>query len=133
MIKLTKKMALEVAINAIENSTLPNWSYSVGEETLTISKADAIEKIQKMIESLDNKANTPKKPTKVQQENESLKQAIAEMLEGESPKTISEMLAMGGALEGLSNQKVASIVRSMVNDGKLVRIEEKRKAYFALA
>ena len=30
MMKLTKKVALEVAINAIENSTLPNWSFTEG-------------------------------------------------------------------------------------------------------
>ena len=133
MMKLTKKVALEVAINAIENSVLPEWSYSQGEETLTVSKAEAIEKIQKMIESLDTKASAPKKPTKIQEANEGVKDIIKEVLDGQVPMTISEIMAHSTELSALSNQKVASLVRQLVEAGVLVRTEEKRKAYFSLA
>lgn len=133
MMKLTKKVALEVAINAIENSILPEWSYSQGEETLTVSKAEVIEKIQKMIESLDAKASAPKKPTKIQEANEGVKDIIKEVLDGQVPMTISEIMAHSTELSALSNQKVASLVRQMVEAGVLVRTEEKRKAYFSLA
>lgn len=133
MMKLTKKVALEVAINAIENSVLPEWSYSQGEETLTVSKAEAIEKIQKMIESLDVKASAPKKPTKIQEANEGVKDIIKEVLDGQVPMTISEIMARSTELSALSNQKVASLVRQLVEAGVLVRTEEKRKAYFSLA
>lgn len=132
MMKLTKKVALEVAINAIENSILPEWSYSQGEETLTVSKAEAIEKIQKMIESLDTKASAPKKPTKIQEANEGVKDIIKEVLDGQVPMTISEIMARSTELSALSNQKVASLVRQLVEAGVLVRTEEKRKAYFSL-
>lgn len=133
MMKLTKKIALEVAINAIENSVLPEWSYSQGEETLTVSKAEAIEKIQKMIESLDTKASAPKKPTKIQEANEGVKEIIKEVLDGQVPMTISEIMAHSTELSALSNQKVASLVRQLVEAGVLVRTEEKRKAYFSLS
>ena len=119
MMKFTKKVALEVAINAIENSTLPNWSFSEGEETLSISKAEAIEKLQKMIEQLDAKSNAPKKPTKVQEANEGVKDIIKAVLDGQAPMT--------------SAQKVSSLVTQMVKSGALVRTEEKRKAYFSVA
>ena len=132
MMKLTKKVALEVAINAIENSILPEWSYSQGEETLTVSKAEAIEKIQKMIESLDTKASAPKKPTKIQEANEGVKDIIKEVLDGQVPMTISKIMARSTELSALSNQKVASLVRQLVEAGVLVRTEEKRKAYFSL-
>ena len=133
MMKLTKKVALEVAINAIENSVLPEWSYSQGEETLTVSKAEAIEKIQKMIESLDTKASAPKKPTKIQEANEGVKDIIKAVLDGQAPMTISAIMAHSTELSTLSNQKVASLVRQLVEAGVLVRTEEKRKAYFSLA
>lgn len=133
MMKFTKKVALEVAINAIENSTLPNWSFTEGEETLSISKAEAIEKLQKMIEQLDAKAAAPKKPTKVQEANEGVKDIIKAVLEGQSPMTVSEIMTHSAELGALSNQKVASLVRQMVEAGVLVRTEEKRKAFFALA
>lgn len=133
MMKLTKKVALEVAINAIENSILPEWSYSQGEETLTVSKAEAIEKIQKMIESLDAKASAPKKPTKIQEANEGVKDIIKAVLDGQAPMTISNIMAHSAELSALSNQKVASLVRQMVEAGVLVRTEEKRKAYFSLS
>lgn len=135
MMKFTKKMALELAINAIESSTLPNWSYTKGEDTLEISKADAIEKIQQMINQLDVKASASKKPTAKQTENETIKNIILEVLEDSAPMTISEMQAKDERLAPtvISNQRVASLVRLMVNDNILTRTEEKRKAYFSIA
>ena len=136
MMKFTKKVALEVAINAIENSTLPNWSFSEGEETLSISKAEAIEKLQKMIEQLESKSNAPKKPTKVQEANEGVKGVIlATLQEIGKPVTITELMASNEELSPtkVSAQKVSSLVTQMVKAGTLVRTEEKRKAYFSVA
>ena len=136
MMKFTKKVALEVAINAIENSTLPNWSYTEGEETLSISKAEAIEKLQKMIEQLDAKSSAPKKPTKVQEANEGVKGVIlATLQEIGKPVTITELMASNEELSPtkISAQKVSSLVTQMVKAGTLVRTEEKRKAYFSVA
>ena len=86
-----------------------------------------------MIESLDAKASAPKKPTKIQEANEGVKDIIKEVLDGQVPMTISEIMAHSTELSALSNQKVASLVRQMVEAGVLVRTEEKRKAYFSLA
>lgn len=136
MMKFTKKVALEVAINAIENSVLPNWSFTEGEETLSISKAEAIEKLQKMIEQLDAKSNAPKKPTKAQEANEGVKGVIlATLQEIGKPVTITELMASNEELSPtkISAQKVSSLVTQMVKAGTLVRTEEKRKAYFSVA
>lgn len=136
MMKFTKKVALEVAINAIENSVLPNWSFTEGEETLSISKAEAIEKLQKMIEQLESKSNAPKKPTKVQEANEGVKGVIlATLQEIGKPVTITELMASNEELSPtkISAQKVSSLVTQMVKAGTLVRTEEKRKAYFSVA
>lgn len=136
MMKFTKKVALEVAINAIENSALSNWSFTEGEETLSISKAEAIEKLQKMIEQLESKSNAPKKPTKVQEANEGVKGVIfATLQEIGKPVTITELMASNEELSPtkVSAQKVSSLVTQMVKAGILVRTEEKRKAYFSVA
>ncbi len=136
MMKFTKKVALEVAINAIENSVLPNWSFTEGEETLSISKAEAIEKLQKMIEQLESKSNAPKKPTKVQEANEGVKGVIlATLQEIGKPVTITELMASNEELSPtkISAQKVSSLVTQMVKADTLVRTEEKRKAYFSVA
>lgn len=133
MMKLTKKIALEVAINAIEEVSLPQWTYNDEDDSLIVTKDEAIEKLRKMIESLDAKASAPKKPTAKQTENENLKVCICEAMKGQSPKTISEIMTLCEELKGMSNQKVSSLVRTLVADGILVRTEEKRKAYFALA
>lgn len=73
-----------------------------------------------------------KKPTATQIANDSLKVAITNYLSEGGKHTISEMLAEVPALEGMQNQKVSALVRQMIADGVVQRIEEKRKAYFAL-
>ena len=48
-------------------------------------------------------------------------------------KTISEIMKMDDELSAMSNQKVATLVRQMVDEGKVERLEIKRKAYFKVA
>lgn len=131
MMKVTKKVALEVAINAIANSAIKEYHYAGSEETF--SAEEVIAKLNGMMEQLEAKASAPKKPTKVQEANEGVKDIIKAALEGQSPKTVSEIQTLSMELAALSNQKVASLVRQMVEAGVLVRTEEKRKAYFSLA
>ena len=129
MMKLTNKIALEIALNAIENSTLANWSYTQGEDRLEVSKAEAMEKLAKMMEQLDKKANTEKKPTQRQMDAEQEAQTLlAELREAGKAKTVSDMIAELPCCAGKSNQKVSALIRKL---GTAVeRIEEKRKAYF---
>lgn len=131
MMKVTKKVALEVAINAIANSAIKEYHYAGSEETFSAEEVTA--KLMGMMEQLEAKASAPKKPTKVQEANEGVKDIIKAALEGQSPKTVSEIQTLSMELAALSNQKVASLVRQMVEAGVLVRTEEKRKAYFSLA
>ena len=44
--------------------------------------------------------------------------------------TISEMQKVNAELGELSNQRISALVRQLLADGKVERIEEKRKAYF---
>ena len=90
-------------------------------------KADPklVEFITHEIELLDRK-----KPTKTQQENEVIKSAVLSAMEANRLYSISEMLKEFPACKDMSNQKLSSLVRQMVLDKQVERIEEKRKAFF---
>lgn len=131
MMKLTKKIALEAAMNAVENSTLPNWSYTAGDETLEISKTELLEKLGAMLADLEKRAAAPKKPTAKQAENAvAADELLRVMTAMGEPKTITELLELGAFPDGASNQKASAIMKLLVDDGKVERIVEKRKAYF---
>ena len=112
--KLTYVTALTYAI---ENGNLP---------------AEIAEKLTALRTQQEKRNTAEKKPTKVQEANAGVKQVILTALEGQEAKTVSEIQTLSEELGALSNQKVASLVRQLVEEGKLTRIEEKRKAYFKL-
>ena len=95
---------------------------------------DVLAFIDHEIELLAKKNTSEKKPTKTQIENEGNKQIVLDTLAAFTDgKTISEIQAANEILAEMSNQKVSALVRQMVQDGSLVRIEDKRKAYFKVA
>jgi carbamoylphosphate synthase small subunit len=98
-------------------------------------KADpiAVEFIEHELELLAKKNSSEKKPTAVQLANEGIKETILETLATEGKKmTISEMQKVNAELAELNNQKISALIRQLVSDGKLERVEEKRKAYFKI-
>ena len=132
MTKLTQKLALEIAISALTANANKEYRMAGTEDVFTAD--EAIEKLTAMAVQLDKKASAPKKPTAKQTENEKLMEDIALALaDADAPMTISDMIAKFSCCEGMSNQKVATIVRKMVENGAVVREEIKRKAYFSLA
>lgn len=72
--------------------------------------------------------------TPTQKANEDTKSAIVEHLSavGEG-MTITDMIKNVPACEGLTNQKVSSLVRQLCDALVLVRYEEKGRAYFKVA
>ena len=97
---------------------------------------DVREKLEALLAQQMKKSSAEKKPTKVQQANEGMKELIANTLrELGKPVTVSELMGANEALSPLvvSPQKVAALLTSMVKAGTVVRDEIKRKAYFALA
>lgn len=131
MTKLTQKLALEIAISALTANANKEYRMAGSEDVFTAD--EAIEKLTAMAVQLDKKASAPKKPTAKQTENEKLMEDIALALaDADAPMTISDMIAKFSCCEGMSNQKVATIVRKMVENGAVVREEIKRKAYFSL-
>lgn len=83
------------------------------------------------VELLDKKNSSDKKPTKQQLENEKLKKALYDTMAEKDLYTITEMMKFPISVEkDLSNQRISALVRDMIKDGLVERIEEKRKAYF---
>lgn len=86
------------------------------------------------LELLAKKNSADKKPTAVQVANEGIKSVILDTLADNGGKmTISEMQKANAELGELSNQRISALVRQLMNDEKVVRVEEKRKAYFKIA
>jgi hypothetical protein len=84
--------------------------------------------------ALLNKKSASKTPTKTQKENEILMDVIEKDLrEFETPITVTELIAGGEGLEGLTNQKVSAMLRKLVEAKRVVKTIEGRKAKFAVA
>ena len=90
--------------------------------------------IKHEMELLAKKNSSDRKPTAVQEANNGIKETIIELLadRGE-PMTISEMQKASPELAELTNQRISALVRQLILEGKIVREEIKRKAYFKLA
>ena len=81
------------------------------------------------IELLEKKSAN-RKSTKTQTENVGIKTEILKALEGSTGMTVSQIMPL---LAGsYTNQKISSLLRQLVEDGKVRRYTEKRVAYFAL-
>ena len=93
-----------------------------------------VEFIDHELELLAKKNSADKKPTAVQIANEGIKSVILETLaENGGKMTISEMQKVFPCCAELSNQRVSALIRQLIADGKVERLEEKRKAVFRIA
>jgi uncharacterized protein YqgV (UPF0045/DUF77 family) len=85
------------------------------------------------IELLDKKNSSDKKPTAQQTANEGIKNAILDnMVEGKM-YTITEIIKTIPECADLTNQRVSALMRQLIEAKLIVRVEDKRKAYFILA
>ena len=92
-----------------------------------------VEFINHEIELLTKKA-TSKKPTKVQELNEHLKEVIYNyFLECEGHKSIKEIQAAVPELADLSNQKITHLLSAMIVEGKISKEYEKKTPYYSIA
>ena len=129
MTKMTNKIALDIAMTALMNDA--NAEFRIAGTDVTFSKQEAMDKLAKMMEQLDKKASAEKKPTKKQMDAEQEAQTLlAELRDAGKAMTVSDMIAGLPSCEGLSNQKVSSLVRKLVQAQKVERDVQKRVAYF---
>ena len=91
-----------------------------------------VEFIEHELDLLAKKNSAEKKPTKIQEENKGIKEIILDNLTEEGI-TITDLQKKVPELGELSNQKISALMRQLVNDLVVVKIEDKRKSYFSLA
>jgi len=99
-------------------------------------KADPMlsEFIAHEVELLAKKNSADKKPTAQQEANAVIKTAVLEVLADGKKRTVSELLKeVPGLPDTMTNQRMSALVRQMVDAGQVVRSEDKRKAFFAIA
>ena len=97
------------------------------------SNPKLVDFINHELELLDKKNSADKKPTAQQTANDSIKVAILDnMVEGKM-YTITDIIKSVPECAELTNQRVSALVRQLKDEGKVVRTEDKRKAYFSLA
>ena len=89
--------------------------------------------IQHELELLAKKNSADKKPTAQQTANDGIKTAIVNGMEVNRLYTITELIKEVPECAELTNQRVSALVRQLVDAGMVIRIEDKRKAYFKLA
>ena len=136
MTKITYVEALEIALSRL-NAADTFVTYDYAENGERIEKAQSmqmvIDKLAALREQQIKRNSSDKKPTKMQEGNELIKAHIMEVMEiVGKPATVSELMQADEQLGDMSNQKVASLIRQLVEAGKVQRLEEKRKAYFTL-
>ena len=95
--------------------------------------ADVAEKLTAMKASFEKKSSAERKPTPTQQENTGFKAEILSLLADGNQYTITDIMKGIPSMSDLSNQRVSAIVRQLTLSGEVVRVEDKRKAYFKLA
>lgn len=99
--------------------------------TIAEVKANPIlsEFIEHELELLAKKNSAEKKSTAQQAENEAIKETILENLT--SRMTISEMQKSIPDLAEYSNQKISALMRQLILEGLVEKVEDKRKSYFS--
>lgn len=93
------------------------------------------DKLKALQNSLAKKGSSKdKKPTAKQKENEGIKARILALMEAEPTRlfTVTELCKAFEEAD-ISNQKMSALLRQLIAEGKVDRVEEKRKAFFSLA
>lgn len=121
--KMTKATAWAIVKEIVENSDHPK-------------SAELVEKIDNELTLLAKKNSAEKKPTAQQVANDGIKTAVLTTMANDPNRlfTITELLkAVPNLPEDMSLNRMSALVRQLKDAGKVVRTEDKRKAYFSLA
>lgn len=121
--KLTNKKALEIAITAIETSSFSTSDFKTDE---------IVEKLSKMLVQTEKKSSSERKPTAKQEANKKLEAVILDYLNTQTEgKTVTDMMKEIPELDGMSNQKVSSLVKPLKDGGIIVKEVIKGRSYFS--
>lgn len=97
-----------------------------------IGRDDLVEFCEDRIDKLSKKSSS-KKPTKTQVENEEIAAIVVTVLEELGTPTTASGIALDPRVPTTNTQKLVPILKKLVAEGKVVRTEEKGRAYFSIA
>lgn len=123
MTKLTKKVALKVALDALnlvadQMTPSADWTFD-----------EVKDKLNEMVAQLDKKT-TSVKQTKAQQENEEVKEQMLDLLGKGNPMRATDVAQ---ELDLSSGQKAAALLNALVKEGLAVKVKgEKGATLFSL-
>ena len=92
--------------------------------------ATLVEFIDHELELLAKKNSADKKPTAQQTANDGIKAEILEGMAEGKLYTFTDLIKEISACADLTNQRVSALIRQLMANGSVERVEEKRKAYF---
>ena len=115
--KMTKATAWTIVRSIVENSG-------------HAQSAELVAKIDNELALLAKKNSAEKKPTAQQTANEVVKTAILDGMERNRIYTVTEVIKEIPECAELTNQRVSALLRQLKDEGKVIRTEDKRKAYF---
>lgn len=94
-----------------------------------------VEFINHEIELLDKKNSAERKPTPKQVENAGFKADIVAYMEPDTQYLSADLAKSVPSIvaAGISGNRVTAMLTQLVNEGTLVRTEDKRKNYYSLA
>lgn len=117
--KMTKATAWTIVKGIVEQSNHPQ-------------SAELVAKIENELVLLAKKNSAEKKPTAQQVQNAGICEAIVAGMERNRYYTVTEIIKEIPACADLTNQRVSALLRQLKDEGKVVRTEDKRKAYFSV-
>lgn len=102
---------------------------------LSYAKDEDKDFIKHELELLDKKNSAERKPTAKQTENEGFKADILGWMESGVSYTIADIVkgVPSVVASGISGNRVTALMTQLREAGKVVRTEDKRKAYYSLA
>ena len=122
MTKLTKKVALSLAVSALTDSMPADAGFTVDE---------VVTKLNEMIAQLDKKGTGEKPMTENQKQNVGFKADILTFLADGQHKTATEILkGVPTFPDGMTNQRVSALLRQLYLDGKVQKETVKGKTQF---
>lgn len=134
--KMTNRKALTAAISVMSNLNTNPATDTINVDGTVYPISDVVDKLEAMAAALDNKAaSTTRKPTAKQTENIGFRENIMDFLRT-NPNLLVTCTDIGKKvpeLDGMNNQRIAALMKALVESGQVTKVVEKGKSLFQLA
>jgi hypothetical protein len=100
-----------------------------------LNDAEAVEKLTALRDQHIKRASAERKPTPKQVENAGFKADVLAWMEPDTLYTAADIVkgVPSVVAAGISTQRVSAMLTQLVNDGSVIKTEDKRKHFYSLA